>query len=354
MSTVRIAHAEPRPGRLANGGFDTRGYLVVLADDAARRAVPIWLRGEPGEGDLARLVEPEREILEGGVPQELAVRLLRAARAGVTGVDIDLTEAGAGQLSPEVTVARIGLAGPSGARQVTTGLGLGLAVAAAAGAPVRLADAVLDRLAVPVPGDDLLTPFLDRVPPVARAQPGHGWLEGWVAAPLARRPRYEPRNLDFAAGLERWDLEAGPDPDYAAAAEASSAVLSCEVPRPAGAAALLQTVFADDYRGATVTFSGEIRTDPLTEPGGLRLEITRHRWPPDRIREDHGLTVSGRRRWTRYEITARIPADADQIRFGIALTGSGRIALRYPDLRRAEPGVGPGAEWGAESGAGPA
>jgi hypothetical protein len=55
-------------------------------------------------------------------------------------------------------------------------------------------------------------------------------------------------------------------------------------------------------------------------------------------REDHGLTIAGRRRdWTGYEITARIPADADLIRFGIALNGPGRIALRNPDLRIAEP-----------------
>jgi hypothetical protein len=40
-------------------------------------------------------------------------------------------------------------------------------MAAAAGAPVRLADTVMDRLAVPVAGDDLLGPLLDRVPPGA-------------------------------------------------------------------------------------------------------------------------------------------------------------------------------------------
>ena len=121
------------------------------------------------------------------VPQELTTRLLGAARARVTGVDIDVTEAGAAELSPEVTVARIGLAGPAGTRQVTADLGLGLALAAAAGAPVRLADAVLDRLAVPVPGNDLLTPFLDRVPPNARARPGPGagLADGHAARPAA-------------------------------------------------------------------------------------------------------------------------------------------------------------------------
>jgi hypothetical protein len=344
--TVRIAHAEPQPGRLANGEFSTRGHLVVLADDAGHRAVPIWMQGDPAD-DLSHLLElagrPADQVIAADVPQELTTQLLGAARARVTGVDIDVTDASAAELSPEVTVARIGLAGPTGTRQVTADLGLGLALAAAAGVPVRLADAVLDRLAVPVPGDDLLTPLLDRVPSFARAQPGHG-LPGWPMATLpGRRPRYEPRNLDFAAGLERWDLDAGPgwapdsEPDYAAAAEADRAVLSSSVPRPAGSAVLVQAIFADDYRGATVTFSAEIRVGDhiqLTEQAGLRLEILRHWWRTGRApREDHGVTISGRRPWTRYEITARIPADADQIRFGIALTGSGRIAMRNPDLR---------------------
>jgi hypothetical protein len=210
VTTVRIAHAEPRPGRLANGEFQTRGHLVVLADDAGHRAVPIWMRGDPGAGDLSHLLElaglPAGQVIAADVPQELTTRLLGAARARVTGVDIDVTEAGAAELSPAVTVARIGLAGPAGTRQVTADLGLGLALAAAAGAPVRLADAVMDRLAVPVPGEDMLTPFLDRVPPAARARPGHG-LPGWPVATLpGRRPRYEPRNLDFAAGLAHWVL----------------------------------------------------------------------------------------------------------------------------------------------------
>ena len=34
MTIVRIAHAEPQPGQLENGEFQTRGHLVVLADDA--------------------------------------------------------------------------------------------------------------------------------------------------------------------------------------------------------------------------------------------------------------------------------------------------------------------------------
>jgi hypothetical protein len=349
VTTIRIAHAEPRPGRLANGGFHTRGHLVVLADDAGHRAVPIWMQGAD---DLASLLNrPAGQVITDNVPQELTTRLLGAARARVTGVDIDVTEAGATELSPEVTVVRIGLAGPAGTRQVTADLGLGLALAAATGVPVRLADAVLDRLAVQVQGDDLLTPFLGRVPPAAWPAPGPA-LPRWPLVTPHGRPRYEPRNLDFAGGLDRWDLDSwpgpGPDrpgtadgkPDYAAAAEGPSAVLFSAVPRPAGAAALVQVIYADDYRGTAVTFSGEISGDLLAGQAGLRLEILRNWWRGAGTREDHGLTVDGRRDWAGHEITARIPADADLIRFGIALNGPGRIALRNLDLRVTGPGAG--------------
>jgi hypothetical protein len=348
MTTVRIAHAEPRPGRLAGGGFQTRGHLVVLADDARRRAVPIWMRGDPGAGDLSQLVEsarrPAGEIVTADAPQVLTARLLGAVGASVTEVDIEATAADIDELSPQVTVARIRLAGAAGTRDVTADLGLGLAIATATGAPVRLADALMDRVAVPVPGDDLLTPFLDRVPPIAQARPGHG-LAGWPLATLpGQRPRYEPRNLDFADGLNYWDLDAGfrreadPSPDYSAATDGPCAVLSSAVKRPAGSAALVQAIFADDYRGATVVFRGDIRTEPLTEQAGLRLEVLRHWWRVGRAREDYGVTVSGGRPpWVSPEITALIPEDADMIRFGIALSGPGRIWLRHPELRRAEP-----------------
>jgi hypothetical protein len=348
MTTVRIAYAEARPGRLANGEFQTLGHLVVLADDAGRRAVPIWMPGDPGADDLSQLVElgrrPDGEIVAGDAPQVLTARLLDAVGASVTEVDIHATGAGIGELSPQVTVARIRLAGPAGTRIVTADLGLGLAMAAATGAPVRMAGPLMDRLAVPVPGGDLLTPFLDRVPPGARVLPGHG-LAGWPLATLPRqRPRYEPLNLDFADGLDRWDLDSGfrrdaePSRDYSATADDRCAVLSSAVPRPAGSAALVQAIFADDYRGAVVVFRGDIRTEPPTRQAGLRLEILRNWWRLGRPGEDHGVTASdGRRQWTSLEITALIPEDADMIRFGIALSGPGRVWLKNPELRRAVP-----------------
>jgi hypothetical protein len=262
MTAVRIAHAEPRPGNLGNGVFITNGVLVVLADDAGHRALPAWFRGQPGGGSLLKLMSRGNyDIAPAGAPEELTDRLLHAAGASVTAVDIDATEAateeGADELDPEAYTARIELAGPAGARHVTVPFGLGLAMAAASGAPIRVPDAVLDRRAVPVRGDDLLGPFLDRVPPVARTSGGR--LAGRPYRLPAKRPRYEPRNLLFADGLDRWELDgsfqAGSDgtgqPDYSAAADDASAMLSAAVERPAEAAALMQTIFADSSRGTS-------------------------------------------------------------------------------------------------------
>jgi hypothetical protein len=195
-------------------------------------------------------------------------------------------------------------------------------------------------------------PFLDRVPPAAWPPPGPT-PPRWPLATLRGRPRYEPRNLDFASGLDRWDLDCwpGPDldqprpadeePDYAAGADGPSIVLSSAVARPAGSAALVQAVYADDYRGTTVTFSGELWGELLRGQAGLRLEIFRHWWRGPATREDHGLTIAGGRRdWTGHPITARIPADADLIRFGVTLNGPGRVELRNPDLRVTGPEAG--------------
>jgi len=351
MTAVRIAHAEPQPGMLGNGEFQTLGWLVVLADDAGQRAASLWLRDEPGSEDLAQLVklaaQPAEEILTADTPEELIVRLLQAAGTAVTGVDIDVTGTDSAELSSESSVARLALGGPSGNSEVRAAVGLGLAIAAATGVPVRLADEVMDRVAVPVPGDDLLAPLLDRVPPFVQV-PSGGGLAGWPIGVLpGQRPRFAPRNLDFADGLDRWDLDHGSSreedrsspADYAATADAGAAVLSAAVPHPAGSAALVQALFADDYRGVTVAFRGEISTERFTEQAGLRLEILRHWWRTGRApREDHAVTVtSGRNGWNELEVIARIPTDADIIRFGISLSGAGRVAARNLELRVVQP-----------------
>ena len=105
-------------------------------------------------------------------PDELTGRLLRAAGARVTAVGVD-------EPGPEVTAARIELATPAGPEHVTARLLDGLAMAITSGAPIRVADAVLDRLAVPAG--------------TGQGGPTPEQTERDLRIDL--RPRYEPRNL---------------------------------------------------------------------------------------------------------------------------------------------------------------
>jgi hypothetical protein len=224
-----------------------------------------------------------------------------------------------------------------GTRPVTVSAEYGLALAAVAGAPVRVADKVMDRLAVPVPGEDMLAPFL----PLADARP--------PGRPGQRR-RFEPQNMAFTGGLDYWELAGSfsddgqpAGPDYSCTAAGQSAVLAATIPEPAGSAVLVQAVYAEDYRGRTVTFRGQLRTAGIAGQAGLHLAVS---GPPHGPLGApplyHGTsspTALGSSDWTWHEVTLPIPGDAGVIGFGISLAGHGRIELRDAELSPARPGT---------------
>jgi hypothetical protein len=353
--TVRIAHAEPGPGRPADPGprndpwvpVDARpfGFHVVLADDAGHRALRAWLAQVPDGTPLPALLDrPGDDIwTTQGIPEELAVRLTSAAGGSVTGVEIRPDRADIEEVTDQTCTARIELRGPSGPRHVTARLDLGLTLAVVSEAPVLVPDAVMNRLAVPVPDGDVLAAFRAARPVRAEQELAGfvidrraGRVFGVPAGLPGERPRFEPRNMSFGEGLDRWDLDcADYSADYSAAAEGRSAVLSSAAAQPRGPALLAQTIFADDYRGATVVFTGEIRAEDVAGQGGLRLEVLRKGW---RIRADRRVErtvgVTGSQDWSRREIAVTVPEDTDVIRFGITLAGHGRVWLRNPELRR--------------------
>jgi hypothetical protein len=205
-----------------------------------------------------------------------------------------------------------------------------------AGAPVRVAGKVMDRLAVPVPGEDMLAPFL----PPAEARPWGG--------PGQSRP-FEPRNMAFLGSLDYWELAVSSSADghsawqdYSTAAD-QSAALAATVPEPAGFAVLVQAIAAEDYRGRTVTFRGELRTTEIAGQAGLHLAVGGSAaGPVGAMLRDHGgssLTAPGSSDWTWHEVTMPVPGEATAIRFGISLTGRGRIELRGAELSPAPPGT---------------
>ena len=171
MTTVRIAHTEPWPGRNKGGhGFRISSFLVVLVDDVSRRALPIWLSGPEGhslfrgDGD-----HPHPEPTE-----VITASLLRAAGVTVVGVDIDTlgaTLTTGPQRGRDLTqaAARIEFtaAGTAEPRQLSVRIGYALALAVATGAPVQVPDQLMDQLAVPAQGD-LVGQFTRDVPPPPR------------------------------------------------------------------------------------------------------------------------------------------------------------------------------------------
>ncbi len=321
MTVVRVASAAPRPGRLPEGGAAIDHFLVLLADNAAGRVLPIWLTGPDGES-LWRLLERPDEAGPPGVAEEATGRLLDAAGATVTGVDLGDLAPGVTTGPAAATLARIELSTPGGTRYFTARLGFGLALAVAAGAPVRVAGPVLDRLAVPADPGDLPRSFAEHEPGPSPARP-------------SPQLRFEPRNLDFADGLERWGFggsfrRKADEPhaeDYSCAVAGGTASVFSAVPEPYGYAGLRQTVFADDYRGQTVVFRGEIRIGNVGGGAGLRLAAGPRGHPEI-------AAVSGSAGWAWHKVTAHVPGHARFVTFGIFLERTGRIELRHPELTR--------------------
>ncbi len=336
MTTVRIVLSHyNRPARDPDGSdlpdWRLHQRLVVLADDAGRRAVPLWLRVYGDKELLSRLGRPAADAEVASGLLETAVRLLRTAGTEVSAVDIEPASDDVPELRWDTVTTRVELATATGTRPFTVSAKYGLALAAVAGAPARVADKVMDRLAVPVEGD-MLAPFL---PPAWRWPPG--------------RParRFEPRNMAFTDGLDYWELAGSffdhgqpAGPDYSCTAADQSAVLAATVPEPAGSAVLVQAIYADDYRGRTVTFRGQLRTAGLAGQAGLHLAVSgRQQAGLPATRLDHGssLTAPGSSDWTWHEVTTPVPGEAITIRFGISLAGPGRIELRGAELSPARP-----------------
>lgn len=110
-------------------------------------------------------------------------------------------------------------------------------------------------------------------------------------------------------------------------------------PEPFGAA--YQIVTATPYRGKTLRFSAWLRTDGTVgnrygSGAGLKLHSLRAGYLLD-VAEMRRDAVHGTSDWTRYEITLKVPPEAEQIEAGIVLFGPGTAWLDDVALDVVEP-----------------
>jgi RNA polymerase sigma-70 factor (ECF subfamily) len=334
VTAVRIAHADPWPGRRPDGGMSASQVLVVLAEtvpakDGGHRALPVRLPGR--DGAFWRLLADPEDLGQeppGGHAAQMTGQLLDTGRlldaAGITVTAVTVTD-----LGPGVIATRIDIAVPGGTRQVTARLADGLALAVITGAPLAVDGPLMDRLAEPVAGPDLLGPFRSRQQKDSGSDPG-----------------FEPRNLALTDGLRGWQV-VGPrlrevtGLDYSCTAEDGRAILAAAVPEPAAFAFLRQQIYAEDYHGRTVAFRAELRVTGVADRAGLLLRVTTNRpqprRPPEQDPANHFAVATGTGDWTRHEVTAQIPPDANYIFFGVFLTGRGQVELRNLELSESAP-----------------
>ena len=238
----------------------------------------------------------------------------------------------------------------NGPQHVKARLGDGLALAVRANAPLQVEDAVLARWGVDLPAakNKTLEQRLNEVVTtvVAKARPS--------AAPKLRRIA-EPRNLQFAQGLERWELrgdflldasglhwqdytsgtdETGPQPRM------KSGYLKALVPEPQGYADLRQAILAENYLGQHLRLSADIKTAGVEQEAGLYLRVIDPAMtkPPE---ERYQVTFQGTRDWTRSEIQVEVPPESMHILFGISLTGKGQIWVTNVQLESIATGSEP-------------
>lgn len=116
-----------------------------------------------------------------------------------------------------------------------------------------------------------------------------------------------------------------PEPLHRIGGNGSTGVgIESRVATPAGAALLLQSIRADEFRGRRIRFAGWLRTEDVEGQTGLLARVD-----GEGVVETSdymiGHAVTGTTAWRHYEVVLDVPRDAIGITFGVQLTGTGQV-----------------------------
>jgi hypothetical protein len=145
-----------------------------------------------------------------------------------------------------------------------------------------------------------------------------------------------PRGWNLA-GSKPAEYEAGLDKDQAYQGHAS-AFLKSRKPAVDGFGTLMQTISADEYRGARVRLSGLVKSEEVADWAGLWMRVDKEK---EVLAFDNmeKRAIKGNTGWKRYEIVLEVPKDATRVAFGILLDGAGQVWLNSTKLEMVGPEV---------------
>ena len=104
----------------------------------------------------------------------------------------------------------------------------------------------------------------------------------------------------------------------------ASAYLKCVVSKPAGFGTLMQTFRAEEFRGKRVRLSGYVRSKGVTDRAGLWMRLDGESGEVLAFDNMRDRPIQGTTDWTKCEVVLDVPEQAQQIAFGLLLSGKGQ------------------------------
>jgi hypothetical protein len=126
------------------------------------------------------------------------------------------------------------------------------------------------------------------------------------------------------AGTAPADYEFAVDTTTAATGKASASITAKRGARNDGFGTLMQTVAADDYRGARWRLSGYLRTD-ATSRAQMWMRVDGSGGKVLAFDNMDSRPVTGTTGWTQYDIVLDVPSESVDIAFGFFLISSGKV-----------------------------
>src|SRR5215471_17861603 len=124
------------------------------------------------------------------------------------------------------------------------------------------------------------------------------------------------------AGSRPKDYSMSVDHEVAHGGKASASI-KCIAAAPTGFGTLMQTFKAGTFSGKRIRMTGYVRSEDVTDWAGLWMRVDGPQKQPLAFDNMQSRPIKGTSDWTQYQVVLDVPETADEIAFGILLTGKG-------------------------------